>query len=76
MSEELRFSGKIMSATISPEPDQWFVSIMCVADFSKNAETAYVIGVDFGVTTLASKNWRSEVVEEAHGSHEMHELFI
>ncbi len=56
MREDLRFSGKIMSATISRTADRWFVSITVdTADLPQRpAEHDGVVGVDLGVLTLAT----------------------
>lgn len=56
MRETLRFSGKILSATISRTADQWFASI--TVDTTQNhlmpAENQGVVGVDLGVSALAT----------------------
>ena len=57
MRESLRFAGKIMSATISRVADRWFVSI--TVDTLDNlylpqAENQGVVGVDLGVSALAT----------------------
>ena len=56
MRETLRFSGKILSATISRTADQWFVSY--TVDTDQNplppAENQGAVGVDLGVSTLAT----------------------
>ena len=56
MRETLRFSGKILSATISRTADQWFASI--TVDTDQNhllpAENQGVVGVDLGVSALAT----------------------
>ena len=57
MRETLRFSGKIMSATISRVADRWFASI--TVDTSDNAhlpkaENQGAVGVDLGVSALAT----------------------
>lgn len=57
MREVLRFAGKIMSATISRVADRWFVSITVdVPDSSplSEAETQGVVGIDLGVSALAT----------------------
>ena len=56
MRETLRFTGKIMSATVSRVADRWFVSITVDAkDHSHlpNAENQGAVGVDLGVSVLA-----------------------
>ncbi|MBO0612402.1 RNA-guided endonuclease InsQ/TnpB family protein [Thiothrix fructosivorans] len=56
MRETLRFSGKILSATISRTADQWFASI--TVDTDQNhlppAENQGTVGVDLGVSALAT----------------------
>lgn len=57
MREPLRFTGKIMSATVSRVADRWFVSI--TVDTPDNphlpkAENQGAVGVDLGVSALAT----------------------
>lgn len=57
MRETLRFAGKIMSATLSRVADRWFVSIAVdTPDRSPlpNAENQGAVGVDLGVSALAT----------------------
>ncbi len=56
MREPLRFSGKVMSATVSRTADRWFVSITVDTDDPprRPAENQGVVGVDVGVTALAT----------------------
>lgn len=55
MAESLRFTGKIMSATISRVADKWFVSIAIETEITpKIAKNQSVIGVDLGVSSLAT----------------------
>jgi putative transposase len=57
MREALRFSGKIVSATISRIASRWFVSISVdIPDFSHlpQAENQGVVGVDLGISALAT----------------------
>ncbi|WP_425953003.1 RNA-guided endonuclease InsQ/TnpB family protein [Ralstonia pseudosolanacearum] len=57
MRETLRFAGKIMSATVSRVADRWFVSIAVdTSDRSHlhKAENQGVVGVDLGVSALAT----------------------
>jgi putative transposase len=57
MHEALRFTGKIMSATVSRVADRWFVSITVdtVADsHPPKAENQGTVGVDLGVSALAT----------------------
>jgi putative transposase len=56
LRETLRFSGKILSATVSRTADQWFASI--TVDTDQNhlppAENQGTVGVDLGVSALAT----------------------
>lgn len=57
MRELLRFTGKIMSATVSRVADRWFVSITVdTSDDSHlpKAENQGAVGVDLGVKSLAT----------------------
>ena len=56
MREALRFSGKILSATISRTADQWFASITVDTDSNHlpPTENQGVVGVDLGVSALAT----------------------
>jgi len=57
MRETLRFTGKIMSATISRMADRWFVSITVDTPDDSHlpkAENQGVAGVDLGVSALAT----------------------
>jgi putative transposase len=56
MRESLRFTGKILSATVSRRADKWFVSITVDTEDKpkRAAENQGSIGVDLGVTTLAT----------------------
>jgi putative transposase len=56
MREELRFRGKIVSATISRQADRWFASITVdTEDLPKRpVEHQGVVGVDLGVLSLAT----------------------
>ena len=64
MREELRFSGKIVSATISRRADRWFVSITVdTEDLPKRAaEHQGTVGVDLGVLALATLSTGERVV--------------
>lgn len=64
MRESLRFSGKIMSATISRVADRWFVSITVDTDDApkRAAENQGVVGVDLGVSALATLSTGEKVV--------------
>jgi putative transposase len=59
--ETLRFTGKILSATISRTADRWFVAIVMDTDqtLTRPAENQGVVGVDLGVTTFATLSTRT-----------------
>jgi putative transposase len=56
MRESLRFTGKILSATLSRVADRWFVSITVDTEDTprRAAENQGVAGVDLGVSALAT----------------------
>jgi putative transposase len=63
MRESLRFTGKIMSATISRVADRWFVSITVdTREAPIQAKNQGAVGVDLGVSALATLS-TGEVVE-------------
>lgn len=55
MREPLRFSGKILSATVSRTADRWFVSITVeTGQPAPRTENQGAVGVDLGVSALAT----------------------
>ncbi|WP_229491826.1 transposase [Massilia sp. HP4] len=56
MCESLRLAGKIVSASIDRVADRWYASIVVdtIASFLPPAENQGAVGVDFGVTALAT----------------------
>jgi len=54
MTEELRFHGKILSATISSRAGWWFVSIAVEVEHAAPAHTGGAVGIDLGIKTLAT----------------------
>ncbi len=56
MRESLRFTGKIMSATVSRVADRWFVSLTVEARDppARPAENQGAVGVDLGLSALAT----------------------
>ena len=55
MRETLRFTGKMMSATLSRVADRWFVSITVdTQDPLSQSENQGAVGVDLGVKALAT----------------------
>lgn len=56
MREALRFNGHIVSASVSRKADHWYVSITvdCLDPSLQPAEDQGVVGVDLGITRLAT----------------------
>jgi putative transposase len=55
MREEVRFTGPLKRATVSCEAGRWFVSLMIdTTDVQPVMQPEAVVGVDLGVTTLAT----------------------
>lgn len=55
MREELRFSGKIMSATIKRKADMWFVSVSVATNSVRDEnQVSKAVGIDLGIKTLAT----------------------
>lgn len=55
MTEMLRFSGKIQSATVSRDADRWFISISVDVPIAPvSTPSGPPIGVDLGITTFAA----------------------
>lgn len=51
MTEELRFSGRVMGYRITREADRWFVSVSVeVGDIDKARTGDSIVGVDLGIT--------------------------
>ena len=63
MREALRFSGNIMSATVSRVADRWFVSITVDTPDTPQqpAENQGAVGVDLGVSALATLSTGEQV---------------
>ena len=49
MTEELRFQGKIMSATISYRAGWWFVSLTVEMEHETPTHTGGTVGIDLGI---------------------------
>ena len=64
MRESLRFTGKILSATLSREADKWFVSITVDTEDApeRRTENQGAAGVDLGVSALATLSTGEKVV--------------
>src|SRR3989442_11603872 len=54
MTEELRFAGKIMSATISYRAGWWFVSMAVEVEHETPPYRGGTVGIDLGIKTLAT----------------------
>ena len=55
MREAVRFSGKLKRVTVSREADRWFASILIETEaFQPVGQPRDTVGVDLGVTTLAT----------------------
>lgn len=54
MTEELRFGGKLMSATISYQAGWWFVSIAVEVKHETLTHHGGSVGIDLGIKTLAT----------------------
>jgi putative transposase len=55
MTEELRFQGKLMSATIRKRADKWFVSINVeTTEVEHENQVSGAVGIDLGIKTLAT----------------------
>ena len=55
MRETLRFTGKLISCTISRRADKWFASIVVDTEpVLKPAENQGAVGIDLGLTTFAT----------------------
>lgn len=62
MRENLRFSGKIMSAVVSRTADYWFVAITVDVEVALQLpRTKGVVGVDLGISALATISDGSKV---------------
>ncbi len=60
--ERLRYSGKILSATLSRIADHWFVSIAVeTQDPPKQKQTEGVVGVDLGVSAMATLSTEEKI---------------
>jgi len=54
MTEELRFDGKLMSATVKKRAGKWFVSIAVETVDVSESQASEAVGIDLGVKTLAT----------------------
>ncbi len=62
MREELRFRGRLVSATVSRTADKWFVSLAVeLEQMPQRCESQAAVGVDLGVNRLATLSSLSSV---------------
>jgi len=54
MTEALRFTGKVLNATISYRAGWWFISIAVEVEHETPAHNGGLVGIDLGVKTLAT----------------------
>jgi len=54
LAEELRFPGKVMSATVSRTADRWFISVQVEIDQPASNPGTEIIGIDLGLKTFAT----------------------
>jgi len=54
MTEELRFDGKLMSATVKNRAGKWFVAIAVETTSVSESQASGAVGIDLGVKTLAT----------------------
>ena len=70
LAESLRFTGKIMSYTVSHYADQWHVSVQVETEDSsiQLANPTSVVGIDVGLETpvVTSDNQRLEIPQSLH----------
>src|SRR5713101_9579682 len=66
MTGELRFQGKIMSATISYRAGWWFVSIAVEVEHETPTHPGGTVGIDLGIKTLATLSEGTVVENQKH----------
>src|SRR3989475_8417408 len=66
MTEELRFGGKILSATISYRAGWWFVSIAVEVEHETPTHPGGTVGIDLGIKTLATLSDGTVVENQKH----------
>ena len=55
MREALRFTGRVLSATVSRSANRWFISIHVeVGEYHQSRTADGIVGVDLGVHTFAT----------------------
>ena len=66
MTEELRFHGKIVNATISYRAGWWFVSIAVEVEHETPTHGGGTVGIDLGLKTLATLNDGEKFENQKH----------
>lgn len=66
MAEQLRFTGKIMSAVISERAGWWFVSISAEMEHEMPEHDGGTVGIDLGLKTLATLSDRTVFENQRH----------
>jgi len=66
MTEELRFTGKMMSATIFYRAGWWFVSIAVEVEHEAPIHNGRTIGIDLGIKTRATLSDGTVVENQKH----------
>ncbi|HYB01059.1 MAG TPA: RNA-guided endonuclease TnpB family protein [Ktedonobacteraceae bacterium] len=66
MTEQLRFGGKIISATISYRAGWWFVSITVEVEHEVPTHNGGSVGIDLGVKTLATLSCGEKFENQKH----------
>jgi len=54
LTEELRFEGKLMSATVKKMAGKWFVVVSMEIEETNKNQASGIVGVDLGIKTLAT----------------------
>ena len=54
LREELRFKGKILSATVSKKAGKWFISIAVELEVQEPKTNNSAVGIDLGITTFGA----------------------
>lgn len=69
LRENLRFNGKVLSATISRQASRWFVSISVEVPLETQvSENQAIVGLDLGIKTFASlSNGEHILAPKPHG---------
>ena len=71
MTEELRFSGKLMSATISYRAGWWFISLSVEVEQEPPSHTGGTVGIDLGIKTLATLSTGEVYENQRHYRHNL-----